>query len=93
LKSDLGLRPIRHQLKHRADAHILVAFLAYCLQVTLKNRLMLHAPGLTPSVRIPMMSISHSDLMPIRSERSDAGHFQCETVIGISQDFSLFSLT
>ena len=44
-------------------------------------------------MRIPMMSISHSDLMPIRSERSDAGHFQCETVIGISQDFSLFSLT
>jgi hypothetical protein len=25
------------------------------------------------SVRIPMMSISHSDLMPIRTERSDAG--------------------
>lgn len=24
-------------------------------------------------LRIPMMSISHSDLMPIRSERSDAG--------------------
>jgi transposase len=49
LKSELGLRPIRHQLEHRADAHILVAFLAYCLQVTLKNRLMLHAPGLTPA--------------------------------------------
>ena len=49
LKSQLGLRPIRHQLEHRADAHILVAFLAYCLQVTLKNRLMMHAPGLTPS--------------------------------------------
>ena len=32
---------------------------------------------------IPMMSISHSDLMPIRSERSDAGLSQCETVIGI----------
>ena len=34
-------------MEHRADAHILVAFLAYCLQVTLKNRLMMHAPGLT----------------------------------------------
>jgi len=44
-------------------------------------------------VRIPMMSISHSDLMPIRSERSDAGLSQCETVIGISQDFCLFSLS
>jgi hypothetical protein len=49
LKSELGIRPIRHQLEHRADAHILVAFLAYCLQVTLKNRLMIHAPGLTAS--------------------------------------------
>ncbi len=49
LKSELGIRPIRHQLEHRADAHILVAFLAYCLQVTLKNRLMMHAPELTSS--------------------------------------------
>ena len=42
-------------------------------------------------LRIPMMSISHSDLMPISSERSDAGLSQCETVIDISQEFSLFS--
>ena len=48
LKSELGVRPIYHQLEHRADAHILIAFLAYCLQITLKNRLMIHAPGLTP---------------------------------------------
>jgi transposase len=49
LKSELGIRPIYHQLEHRADAHVLIAFLAYCLQVTLKNRLLIHAPGLTPS--------------------------------------------
>jgi transposase len=49
LKSELCIRPIRHQLEHRADAHILLAFLAYCLQVTLKHRLWLHAPGLTPT--------------------------------------------
>ena len=49
LKSELRVRPIYHQLEHRADAHILIAFLAYCLQVTLKNRLMAHAPGLTPA--------------------------------------------
>jgi transposase len=48
LKSDLGIRPIHHQLEHRVDAHILVAFLAYCLSVTLKHRLKPHAPGLTP---------------------------------------------
>ena len=49
LKSELSIRPIRHQLEHRADAHVLIAFLAYCLQVTLKNRLMKYAPGLTPA--------------------------------------------
>src|SRR5246127_432436 len=49
LKSELCIRPIRHQLEHSADAHILIALLAYCLQVTLKHRLLLHAPGLTPT--------------------------------------------
>src|SRR5579864_32112 len=49
LKSELSIRPIGHQLEHRADAHVLVAFLAYSLQVTLKNRLLRHAPGLTPA--------------------------------------------
>ena len=48
LKSDLGIRPIHHQLEHRVEAHILVAFLAYCLTVTLKHRIQPHAPGLTP---------------------------------------------
>jgi len=49
LKSDLGIRPVYHRLEKRVDAHILIAFLAYCLQVTLKNRLQIHAPGLTPT--------------------------------------------
>ena len=49
LKSELGIRPIYHHLEHRADAHILIAFLAYCLQITLKHRLLVHAPGLTPT--------------------------------------------
>jgi transposase len=48
LKSELGLRPIYHQREHRVEAHIFVAFLAYCLLVTLKNRLQALAPGLTP---------------------------------------------
>ena len=48
MKSELGIRPIYHQLEHRVEAHILVAFLAYCLHVTLKNRLQALAPGLTP---------------------------------------------
>jgi transposase len=48
LKSDLGIRPIYHQLEHRVEAHIMVAFLAYCLSVTLQHKLRGHAPGLTP---------------------------------------------
>jgi hypothetical protein len=48
MKDDLQLRPIHHQLEHRIEAHILVAFLAYCLHVTLRARLKPLAPGLTP---------------------------------------------
>jgi len=48
LKDDLALRPIHHQLEHRIEAHIFVAFLAYCVHVTLQEKLRLHAPGLTP---------------------------------------------
>ena len=48
LKDDLNLRPIYHQLEQRIEAHIFVAFLAYCLHVTLRARLRPLAPGLTP---------------------------------------------
>jgi transposase len=48
LKDDLQLRPIYHQLPHRIEAHIFVAFIAYCLHVTLKARLRPVADGLTP---------------------------------------------
>lgn len=48
LKDDLALRPIFHQLEHRIEAHIFVAFIAYCLHVTLRARLRPLAPGLTP---------------------------------------------
>ncbi len=48
LKDDLQLRPIYHQLIERIEAHIFVAFLAYCLHVTLRARLRPLAGGLTP---------------------------------------------
>ena len=47
LKGDLALRPIWHQMQHRIEAHIFVAFLAYALHVTLRHRLKGLAPGLT----------------------------------------------
>ena len=48
LKDDLQLRPIYHQRIERIEAHIFVAFLAYCLHVTLRARLRPLASGLTP---------------------------------------------
>ncbi len=48
LKDDLQLRPIYHQLQSRVEAHIFVAFLAYCLHVTPRAKLRPMAPGLTP---------------------------------------------
>ena len=47
LKDDLQLRPIYHQKESRIEAHIFVAFLAYCLSVTLRGQLRKLAPGLT----------------------------------------------
>ncbi len=48
LKGDLAIRPVFHQLEARIEAHIFIAFLAYCLHVTLERRLHALAPGLTP---------------------------------------------
>jgi len=48
LKGDLAVRPIYHQDQERIEAHIFIAFLAYCLHVTLGRRLRDLAPGLTP---------------------------------------------
>ena len=47
LKGDLAIRPIFHQDEERIEAHIFIAFLAYCLHVTLGYRLKQLAPGLT----------------------------------------------
>jgi Transposase DDE domain len=47
LKGDLAIRPIFHQDEHRVEAHIFIAFMAYCLQITLQRRLHALAPGLT----------------------------------------------
>lgn len=47
LKSDLAIRPIFHQKEARVEAHVFIAFLAYCLHVTLGRRLKSFAPGLS----------------------------------------------
>ncbi|MGH8144434.1 MAG: IS1634 family transposase, partial [Steroidobacteraceae bacterium] len=47
LKGDLAIRPIFHQYERRIEAHIFIAFLAYCLHVTLGHRCKHLASGLT----------------------------------------------
>ena len=56
IKSDLCVRPIHHQLQHRVEAHLLVAFIAYALCATLRKKLETHAPGLTPRATLDAMA-------------------------------------
>ena len=56
LKGDLAIRPVYHQTDARIEAHIFVAFIAYCLQITLKQRLRSLAPGLTPRSMLNKMA-------------------------------------
>ena len=48
LKGDLGLRPVFHKRPDRIEAHLFVAFLAYCLSITLRQQLRDAAGGLMP---------------------------------------------
>ena len=69
LKSDLDLRPIHHQIESRVEAHIFVAFLAYCLTVTLRMRLNRAAPGLTP--RQVLRSLAAIQLVDVHIPTTD----------------------
>ena len=68
-KSDLNLRPIHHQVEKRVEAHILVAFLGYCLLVTLKMKLRPSAPGLTP--REVLASLSGIQMVDVHIPTTD----------------------
>jgi len=73
LKSDLSLRPIYHQLDHRIEAHIFVAFIAYCLQVTLKYQARALAPGLTP--RAILQKLSAIQMVDVHLPTTDGRQF------------------
>ena len=72
LKGDLAIRPIHHQLDHRIEAHIFVAFVAYCLMVTLKHRLRALAPGLTP--RAVLEKLSAMQMVDVHLPTTDGRH-------------------
>jgi uncharacterized protein YeaO (DUF488 family) len=69
LKGDLGIRPIFHQLAHRIEAHIFIAFISYCLHVTLRRRLRDLAPGLTP--RAVLQKFSAMQMIDVYLPTSD----------------------
>jgi hypothetical protein len=56
LKSDLALRRVHHQIGPRVEAHVFVAFLGYCLTMTLRMKLRARAPGLTPRAVLQVLS-------------------------------------
>ena len=72
LKSDLGIRPVYHHKEKRVDAHIFVAFLSYCLQATLRQKLRNDASGPTSQAvlatlsRIQLLNVS----IPIQDDRT-----------------------
>ena len=49
LKSELSIRPVWHHTAARVEAHIMIAFLGYCLWVLLKQKLKLVAGSITPA--------------------------------------------
>lgn len=48
LKSEIKVRPIWHHLGRRVEAHVMIAFLGYAMQVCLKKLAAKKAPSLTP---------------------------------------------
>ena len=72
LKHDLAIRPIFHQTEARIEAHILVALIAYCLQVTLKHMARPRAPGLTP--RAILEKLSTMPMVDVHLPTTDGRH-------------------
>ena len=72
LKHDLAIRPVFHQREERIEAHIFVAFIAYCLHVTLKHLARPCAPGLTP--RAILEKFSTLQMVDVHLPTSDGRH-------------------
>jgi transposase len=69
LKGDLAIRPIFHQKQERIEAHIFVAFLAYCVHVSLGRRLKDLAPGL--SVRSVLEKLAKMQMIDVHLPTTD----------------------
>jgi transposase len=56
MKSDLAIRPIYHYVQPRVEAHILIAFMGYCLLAALGKHLGPLAPGLSPKAVLEQLA-------------------------------------
>ena len=72
LKNDLQLRPIHHQKEHRIEAHIFIAFVAYCMQITLRQRTRALAPGLT--ARAVLEKLAGIQMVDVHVPTTDGRH-------------------
>ena len=72
LKHDLAIRPVFHRNESRIEAHIFVAFIAYCLHVTLKNLARPCAPGLAP--RAMLEKFATLQMLDVHLPTTDGRH-------------------
>ena len=73
LKDELAVRPIYHQRPERVEAHIFVAFLAYCLHVALKAQLQPHAAALSVQQDAEQVRHNVNARCPLPDDRQTAG--------------------
>lgn len=69
LKGDLAIRPVYHQKPDRIEAHLFVAFLAYCLSITLRQQLRGLAGGLMP--RAVLEKLAAVQMLDVRVPTTD----------------------
>ena len=63
------MRPIYHQLEHWIEAHLFVSFLAYCVQVSLREKARRLAPGL--SARSVLETIGTLQMLDVHCPTTD----------------------
>ena len=71
MKGDLAIRPVFHHDEKRIEAHIFVAFLAYCLQITLTRGLHGLAPGLI--ARSALQKFAAAQMIDVHLPTTDGG--------------------
>lgn len=69
LKGDLAIRPVYHRNPERIEAHLFVAFLAYCLSITLRQQLRRLAGGLMP--RAVLEKLATVQMLDVRVPTTD----------------------